>query len=172
MSFEIIGSMERLAGNFDDAARLFRQGLGILIESEETLFRASAAVNLADALCDLRRFDEAETLVEYSSNLAAAAQQDVWIEGSLQMIRARVFSSRREHAAALKAVDEAVAIREGAEYSDWHGDCHEVRGLVLASAGRVDDARTAYEIALERYTHGQVQPAVERIRTRISALVT
>lgn len=170
MSFEIIGNMERLAGNFYDAARLFRQGLGILMESKETLFSASAAVNLADALCDLGRFDQAVTLVESTNNLAAAAKQDVWLEGSLRMIHARVLSNRGEHSAALKAADAAVAIREGAEYSDWHGDCHEVRGLVLAAAGRVDDARTAYEMALGSYTRGQVQPAVERIRTRISAL--
>ena len=162
--------MERLAGNLDEAAALFRQGHELLTQAGETLFSSSAALNLADTLCDLGEFDEAEELIEGTTNLTAVADQDVWLQGSLQMIHARVLSSRGEHAAALLAADDAVALGDGSEYGDWACDSHEVRGHVLAGAGRIDDARAAYEAALGRYARSGVEPAASRVRARIASL--
>jgi tetratricopeptide (TPR) repeat protein len=171
MSYALIGGMERLAGNLDEAARLFHHGHELLTEAGETLFNASAAIDLADVLCDLGRFDEAETLVRGNRHLATAGQQDVWLRGALRMIEARVLSSRGEHTAALLAADDAVALSEGSEYGEWHCDAHEMRGRVLANAGRTDEARAEYDQALSRYRRSGVHPAVERVQSEICTLV-
>jgi predicted negative regulator of RcsB-dependent stress response len=45
----------------------------------------------------------------------------------------------------------------------------EVRGLVLAAAGRDDDAREAFEQALERYERKGNVVSAERVRERLGS---
>jgi predicted negative regulator of RcsB-dependent stress response len=66
--------------------------------------------------------------------------------------------------------DEASAIVEATEYLVWQGDAHEVRGLIRAAAGRIDEAVAAFREALERYERKGAIPAAERIRSRLGAL--
>ena len=87
------------------------------------------------------------------------------------MAQARVLSHRGEHDEALRLADEALAINERTDYLAWQGDSDEVRGMVLTTAGRMDEARDAYGRALERFERKGVVPAAERVRARIAELL-
>jgi predicted negative regulator of RcsB-dependent stress response len=87
------------------------------------------------------------------------------------MAQARVLSHRGEHDEALRLADEAIAINETTDYLTWQAESDEVRGMVLAAAGRTDEAREAYGRALERFERKGVVPAAESVRARIAELL-
>ena len=135
----------------------------------ETGFNSTMTALLASVLCDLGRFDEAEANVERSRELSA--DDDFASQAAWRMAQARVLSHRGEHDEALRLADEALAINERTDYLTWQGESDEVRGMVLAAAGRTDEAREAYGRALERLERKGVVPAVERVRARIAELL-
>ena len=79
-------------------------------------------------------------------------------------------SHRGDHDGALSLADQAVAIIADTDYLVWQGDVHEVRGMVLANAGRRDEAQSAFEQAISRYERKGVVPAVARVRERLADL--
>ena len=119
-------------------------------------------------LCDLGRYNEAEGFVERSRVMSA--EDDFASQSEWRIARARVLSSRGVHYEALALTDEAIEIAEVTDYLVWQGECHEVRGMVLAAAGRGDDARAAYETALDRFERKGNVVAAARLRERIAAL--
>jgi predicted negative regulator of RcsB-dependent stress response len=58
---------------------------------------------------------------------------------------------------------------DATDYVDWQGGGHEVRGSILEAAGRGDDARAAYETALERFERKGNVVSAARIRDRLAA---
>ena len=88
------------------------------------------------------------------------------------MARGRVLAASGAFEEALRLADEAVAIMEGTDYLVFQGDGHEVRGQVLAAAGRGDDARAAFEQALSRYERKGNVVAAARIRAQIDGLTS
>jgi len=115
----------------------------------------------AMALCHLGRFDEAERQVDRSRELAAAddwATQVAW-----RCTKARILSSRGEHG-------EAVESAERTDYLDFTAETHRTRGTVLAAAGRADEARAAFDRAIELYDRKGAVPAAERVRAERASL--
>ena len=93
------------------------------------------------------------------------ASQAMW-----RMAQARVLSHRGDHTEATALAAEAVALLEPSDYLIIRAEGHEVRGLVLAAAGRVDEARAAFETALELLERKGVVPAIAGVRERLAAL--
>ena len=135
----------------------------------ETGFNSTMTALLASALCDLGRFDEAETNARRSRELSA--DDDFASQAAWRAAQARVLSHRGEHGEALRLADEALAINESTDYLTWQGESDEVRGMVLAAAGRTDEALEAYGRATERLERKGIVPAVERVRARITELL-
>jgi class 3 adenylate cyclase/tetratricopeptide (TPR) repeat protein len=146
---QIIAEMLRLEGRLDDAERLLREMHEAYDAMGETGFNSTICALLAHVLCDQERFDEAEEFAARSRELSA--EDDFASQASWRSAEARVLAERRSFDDALALADEAVAIVDGTDYLDWQGEAHEVRAKVLAAAGRGDDAREAYEAALDRY---------------------
>jgi class 3 adenylate cyclase/tetratricopeptide (TPR) repeat protein len=164
-SIQVVAETERLAGRPEEAERLFRASHEAFEAMGETGFNSTICGLLAQTLCDLERFDEAEGFAEKSRILAAEddfASQAVW-----RMAKARVLADRGELEEALTLANEAVAINGRTDYLVWQGDSHEVRGMVLEAAGRRDEARAAYAEALERYERKGNVVSAERIRQRL-----
>jgi class 3 adenylate cyclase/tetratricopeptide (TPR) repeat protein len=162
------GEGQRLLGRPELAEAHFRIATEFFDQLGETGFNSTVTALLALALCDQGRFDEAETYVARSRELGAEddfATQSAWRIGD-----ALVRSHRGDHDGALSLADQAVAIIADTDYVVWQGDVHEVRGIVLANASRLDEARSAFEEALSRYERKGVVPAVARIRTRLEEL--
>jgi class 3 adenylate cyclase/tetratricopeptide (TPR) repeat protein len=158
----------RLEGRLEDAERLLREMSAAYDSIGEAGFNSTIIAVLANTLCDLQRYDEAEGLAARSRELSA--DDDFASQSSWRMAQARVLADRGAFDDALRLADEAVEISEGTDYLTWQGDGHEARGLVLQSAGRVDDACAAYGEALERYERKGNVVAAARIRQRLTGV--
>jgi tetratricopeptide (TPR) repeat protein len=123
---------------------------------------------LAETLCYLQRFDEAEAAVERAR--ALGAEDDFATEVTWRRAQALVMSSRGAHDEALRLVEEAIAIVEKTDYLVMHAETHAVRGTVLNNAGRVADAEAAYERAVELFDRKGTVLLARRAREDIAAL--
>jgi class 3 adenylate cyclase/tetratricopeptide (TPR) repeat protein len=160
----------RLEGRLDDAEQLLREMHEAYESIGETGFNSTVCGLIAQTLCDLGRYDEADTFAEKSRTLAAEddfASQALW-----RMGRGRVLAASGAFEEALQLADEAVEIMERTDYLVFQGDGHEVRGLVLEAAGRGGDARAAFDEALARYEQKGNVPAAARIRARLESLMS
>jgi class 3 adenylate cyclase/tetratricopeptide (TPR) repeat protein len=167
---QVIGETLRLEGRVGDAERVFREMNEAYDEMGETGFNSTVCAVLAHVLCDQGRFDEAETFAQRSREMAA--EDDFASQSEWRTARARVLVNRGRFDDGLSLVDEAIAIAEGTDYIDWQGQGFETRGIVLEAAGRLGDARRAYETALERFERKGNVVAAARVRDRIAALVS
>jgi tetratricopeptide (TPR) repeat protein len=167
-SNQAIGETLRLQGRLSEAERLFREIIEHYDEMGETSLNSTICERLAQVLCDQGRFDEAELYADRSR--AMAAEDDFAAQAGWRMARARISSHRGEVDEALRLADEAVSIVGDTDYLAWQGDAHEVRGSVLDAAGRGDDARAAYETAVERFERKGNVVAAARVRDRLAAL--
>jgi len=163
------GEAERFLGHLDRAEQQFRAGVEQWDALGETGFNSTMTALLASVLCDLGRFDEAETNARRSRELSA--DDDFASQAAWRMAQARVLSHRGEQDQALALADEAVAINETTDYLTWQAEGDEVRGSILAAAGRTDEAAEAFGRALERLERKGVVPAVERVRALIAELL-
>jgi len=163
------GEAERFLGHPDRAEQQFRAGVEQWDALGETGFNSTMTALLASVLCDLGRFEEAEANAARSRELSA--EDDFASQAAWRMARARVVSHRGEHDEALALADEAVAINATTDYLTWQAESDEVRGMVLAAAGRTDEAIAAYGVALERFERKGAVPAAARTRTRIAELL-
>jgi tetratricopeptide (TPR) repeat protein len=164
---QIVGETLRLQGRPDEAERVFREMHETYEALGETGFNSTISALLAQTLCDLGRFDEAEAMASRSRELSA--EDDFASQAAWRMARARVLAQRGELDEGLRLADEAVEINERTDYLDWQGEGLEVRGLVLAAAGRDDDAREAFEQALERYERKGNVVSAGRVRERLGS---
>jgi class 3 adenylate cyclase/tetratricopeptide (TPR) repeat protein len=163
------GEAERFLGHLGAAERQFRKGVEEWDALGETGFNSTMTALLASVLCDLGRFEEAEANAARSRELSA--EDDFASQAAWRMARARVVSHRGEHDEALALADQAVAINATTDYLTWQAESDEVRGMVLAAAGRTDEAIAAYGVALERFERKGAVPAAARTRTRIAELL-
>lgn len=163
-----LGEAHRFLERSEEAEQAFRAGREHLTELGETGFNSTMTALHAVALCDLGRFDEAETAAEESRRLSA--EDDVATQTTWRIAMSRVCSSCGEHDRALALIDEGVAMNAATDYAAWIGEGHEVRGDVMLAAGRPHKAVAAYREALTWYEAKQVVRWVERVRARIASL--
>jgi len=165
ISTQIDGEALRLEGRSEEAAQVFRATIEELDLMGETGFNSTLCALLAHTLCDQGRFDDAEAFVGRSRELAA--EDDFASQASWRMARARVLADRGDVEEALRLADEAVAINEETDYLSWQGDGLEVKGMVLETAGRDDDAQAAYGLSLDRFERKGNVVAADRVRERM-----
>jgi class 3 adenylate cyclase/tetratricopeptide (TPR) repeat protein len=165
---QIIGEFYRLAGWLDGAEALFREMHDSYEAMGETGFNSTIAALLAQTLCDLGRFDEAEVFATKSRGLAA--EDDFASQSEWRLAQARVLAHRGAFDDALALADEALAISATTEYLDWYGQAHEARGEVLLAAARDDDAREAFGEALHRFERKGNVVAAARVRARLERI--
>jgi len=165
---QVVAETLRLEGRLDEAERVFRGMYEAYSSIGETGFNSTVCACLANVLNDQGGFDEAETFAERSRELSA--EDDFASQSEWRTAQARVLAHRGRFDEAVRLVDEALAIAGRTDYLDWQGQGFEVRGIVLEAMGRGDDARAAYEEALDRFERKGNVVAAARVRDRIAAL--
>ena len=140
----------RRIGRPDEAERYFRTGVERLDRLGETGFNSTMAALLAHTLCDLERWDEAEASVERSREMSAPDDFASQAEWRMALARIRLAQKRRLDEA-LALAEEASEIVAPTDYLSMQAEAHEIRGDVLAAAGRVPEASEAFSEALTRY---------------------
>ncbi len=163
-----IGECLRRVGRLEEAERAFRRGVEALDRLSEVGFNSTMTALLAQVLCDLDRWEEADRYIERSREMSADddfASQVLW---RIARARALEFAGRREEALVL--VDEAVEVVDVTEYLEMQAMTHEVRGHVLAGLGGDDEARSELVLTLQMYERKGSMPYAERVRRRLAEL--
>jgi class 3 adenylate cyclase/tetratricopeptide (TPR) repeat protein len=126
------------------------------------------AARLAAALYQQDRLDEAELFTRASEE--AAASSDVIAQIWWREVRAKVLARRGDESTALRLAREAVELSEPSDHLVMKGQAHEALGETLRLLGDADEARKAYERAVELYEEkGDVADA-GRVLKQLEAL--
>jgi class 3 adenylate cyclase/tetratricopeptide (TPR) repeat protein len=111
--------------------------------------RCGVSAVLAEALYRQGRLGEAERFAEISEELAGSS--DVIAQMWWREVKAKLLARRGDEAEALRLAREAVERSEPTDNLVGKGEAYETLGETLGLLGKVDQARTAYERALELY---------------------
>ena len=142
--------VELAAGNPEAAARAGLEGVAALAELGERGWLSTVAGHAAEALYRLGRDDEAWQMTETADEAGAA--DDVITQMLILEVRAKILSRRDEHVEAERLAREAVAWGEPTDALAQKADSYRDLAVVLAAAGKGDEARLALDEAEALYT--------------------
>jgi tetratricopeptide (TPR) repeat protein len=145
---EIMGTIERLAGETEAAETILRRGYEIASSAGTGSFVAFQGGLLAEALLELGRIAEAKPLVRESE---AGAADDFGAQTHWRQLRALLDSLEGRHEAAIGFATEAVEIAAATDALNMHADAALRLAEVAARAGRTQDAERAAREAVELY---------------------
>jgi class 3 adenylate cyclase/tetratricopeptide (TPR) repeat protein len=111
--------------------------------------RCGVAAVLAEALYQQDGLDEAEQFTRASEE--AAASDDVIAQVGWRGVRAKVLARRGEGSSALRLAREAVELSEPSDYLIMKAQAYEALGETLRLLGNPEEARPAFERAVELY---------------------
>ncbi len=158
--------IETLAGDAAAAERRARRGCELLGQVGGSGWLSTQAGYLAQALCALGRYDEAEKWSRRSEELGAS--DDVITQMLWRQARAKVLARRRELGEGERLAREAVALAEQTDMLSAHGDALMDLAEVLALAGK--DPRAELEQALALYERKGNLVMADRARARLAEL--
>jgi tetratricopeptide (TPR) repeat protein len=140
------GDVERLAGNAVAAEEEFRRSYEILERLGETAWRSMVAADVAGALVDQDRLEDAEHFLRISGEIAAS--DDLASQVALRLVRARVEAERGHLDKAERVARDALSILEGTDAFDARAAALLGLAQVLRRTERVEQAALAAEEAL------------------------
>jgi class 3 adenylate cyclase/tetratricopeptide (TPR) repeat protein len=139
------GAIERLAGNLDGAATALRSAYDMLDAVGETFLRSTVAGFLAQTLVEQGALDEASTFCDRSRELTTEA--DIATQALWRYVRGRILVRQGAPADAESITREAITLLEPTDAIVYKIEARVALGESLAAAGRIDEARDAYESA-------------------------
>src|SRR5712691_7322422 len=137
---------EMFAGDFVAAERESRWGCEMLEQMGEKGWLSTVAGELAQTLCALGRFDEAEEWSRKSEQLGAS--DDVVTQMIWRQTRAKVLARRGQFDRAQQLARQAVAYAEKTDALGAHGNALLDLAEVLELAGRREEPAAEVEKAL------------------------
>jgi class 3 adenylate cyclase/tetratricopeptide (TPR) repeat protein len=140
-------NLEFLAGDPVARERVLREGYEQLSAMGERGNLSNFAADLADALVDLGRLDEAESM--FSVAAEAGAVDDVWTQVSVRLGRGRLAAARGNMDEALTSVAGGLALADEGEYYALRMGSRLVLAQLLLDAGRTGDARARAQEVLD-----------------------
>jgi class 3 adenylate cyclase/tetratricopeptide (TPR) repeat protein len=165
---EQLGHIEHYAGEAEASERAFRRSYESLIGMGDEGHGSTGAANLARALYDLGRSEEAERYVEIA--LRTGAEDDVATQAPARSAQALVLAARGEFAEAERLAREAVELYANAESPNFQADAWMDLARVLRSAGKPPEAGQAAREALALFERKGNIPASESTRAFIDEL--
>jgi tetratricopeptide (TPR) repeat protein len=164
-----IGPVELLAGDAARAAELEQASFEWLTSHGFPGFANTVAANLARAMLELDRDEEAEHWATVAREIGTA--DDIAATGPALGVAARVLARRGSFEEAERLAREAVASFEGADYIDQIAIAHADLADVLHLAGRDDEASDELRIALELYERKGHLVGAAQMRDKLAELV-
>jgi tetratricopeptide (TPR) repeat protein len=163
-----LGYVEREAGDALAAERAFRTNYEILDQMGQEGFKSTAAAELAETLCTLGRFDEAEGFAMIARDVAAEDDLSSQVIG--RSAHAIVLAARHQFDEAEQLAREAVEMLQDAESPGLQGGVRMDLANVLRAAGKVAEAEQAARDALVFFERKGNQPSAEATRTFLKEL--
>ena len=157
-----------LAGD-NDAAAHHRGWVSDMFEASGRTSELSTSLpRLGRILCNLGRYDEAESLAQRGRELGDL--EDVTTQQIWRQTQALAHSARELHPEAEQLAREAVDYSLRTDSPWQHGDAFYDLAQILEAARRHDEAADAYRCALQSYERKQIIPLARRTRERLAAL--
>jgi class 3 adenylate cyclase/tetratricopeptide (TPR) repeat protein len=141
--------IELYAGDAQRASEVALAGVDELGRLGEKGWLSTVAGHGAEALYRLGRDAEAWRLTETADETGAS--DDVITQMLVRQVRAKILARRGEHAEAERLAREAVAWAEPTDALDHKAAAHRDLAIVLATAGRQDEALDALATAQKLY---------------------
>jgi class 3 adenylate cyclase/tetratricopeptide (TPR) repeat protein len=137
------GLSKNLAGDYEEGEQILREAWDALGAVGEKGFRSTIGADLAEALVELGRLDEAVAILDEAE---AIGSEDDWVTAAqVRASRALASSAVGDHDRAVDLARGAVAVADATEVVWARSYYWLVLGRVLAAAGRVDEAVPALE---------------------------
>jgi tetratricopeptide (TPR) repeat protein len=168
MSSQMAGEAAHLRGDYEEAVRTHRRTHEYFNATGETGFNSTTSALLALSLFELGHVDESAEMAERSRSMAS--EDDFASQAEWRIAMALVMSARGNHDEAIELARAAGDFVEPTDYLPMKGHAQETFGRVLAAAERPEEARTAFEAALERYERKGDVVSSERVRGRLASL--
>jgi tetratricopeptide (TPR) repeat protein len=144
-----MGVLDVLIGGLPEAERELRRGYEILDGLGETNFRSTLSARLAQVLCALERYEEAERYAEISRDTAGL--DDVTSQVLWRGAQAKVLARRGDLEGAETLATEAVALASHTDALNLRADAWMDLATVLRIAEREGDAAEAVQHAFALY---------------------
>jgi class 3 adenylate cyclase/tetratricopeptide (TPR) repeat protein len=141
------GNLEFLAGDHAARERVLREGYEQLSAMGERGALPTIAADLADALIDLGRIDEADTMRAVAEE--ASAEHDMTTQVGLRLVRGRLAAARGKMEEALASVADALSLADQGEMYDRRIGSRLVLAQLLLDSGRTADARARAQEILD-----------------------
>jgi len=165
---ETASKIEMLAGDWDSAERWAREACDQLERMGERSWLSTFAGELAQTLCALGRYNEADEWSRRSEELGASddfATQMVW-----RQARAKVVARHGNVDDAERLAREALSLAEGTDHVVSRGDALMDLAEVLDLAGNREEASSHVEQALRLYERKGDLVMAGRSRERLARL--
>jgi class 3 adenylate cyclase/tetratricopeptide (TPR) repeat protein len=167
-----VGEVAALKGDHSASERHFRDAFASFEADGARPVLSTLGPLLGRTLCELDRHKEAEPLVQLGRQFGDA--QDITTQVLWRRAEAVLCSHRGDHARAERLAREAVDWSNHTDALNWQGDALADLGLVLAAAGRSEEAVEGLKQALDRYERkknlarvAQVKPRLEELRANV-----
>jgi predicted ATPase len=159
--------VELLDGNAAAAAEHARASCAVLEEMGERNVLSTQAGQLAQALCALGSYDEADEWAARAQSLGAA--DDVMTQMVWRQARARILAHLGDVEGGLYLAREAVALGEQTDALNGHADALIDLSQILALGGQFDPAMSAARQAVDLYRRKGNTVMADRARALHSA---
>jgi tetratricopeptide (TPR) repeat protein len=146
-----LGYVESLAGDPVAREAVLRDGYEQLDAMGERGLLSTIAADLADALLDLGRIDEAAA--ECAIAEEAGAEDDVLTQVRVRLVRGRLAAARGDTDEALGSVASALALADEGEYYDLRTTSRLVFAQLLVDVGRIEEARARAQEVIDLARH-------------------
>jgi class 3 adenylate cyclase/tetratricopeptide (TPR) repeat protein len=143
------GKVEALAGDPAAAERELRRGYEMLSEMGEKSLLSTVSAQLAEAIYEQDRGEEAERLTTISEE--AAAPDDLLSQVMWRITRAKVRAAAGRITDAETMARAAVELAERTDHLNLRGDAAEALAEVLLAVGRAREAGASARVALGLY---------------------
>jgi class 3 adenylate cyclase/predicted ATPase len=137
------GWVEFLVGDAAARERVLRQSCDQLRSLGERASLSTIAAELADALIDLDRTDEAKAVCAVAEE--AGAEDDMVTQVFVRLVRGRLAEASGRREEALASVTDGLALADQGEYYELRVRSRLVFAQLLLNAGRLEEARSRAE---------------------------
>jgi class 3 adenylate cyclase/tetratricopeptide (TPR) repeat protein len=162
----VLGQIELIAGDAEEAERVLRESSDRLAELGETGYRSTVAGFLAEALYELGRDDEAQEVLDLVAEIAQT--DDVEPQLRLRTVGARLLARRGDHEAAERLARQGVELAATTDYLELNAQAYLALAEVLRASGSPGET-DALRAALDFYERKESIPLIERTRALLSA---
>jgi tetratricopeptide (TPR) repeat protein len=163
-----LGPIEMMAGRFEQAARLFREGYDALVSLGHRGDASTIAGRLSHALIELGEIDDAEHYAQLA--LQVSSPDDIMSQVLGRGALGIVLAERGDFPEAARLSRESVRLAEGTDRLVTHGDALMDLARALRIGSRREEAAAAVRTAIDLYERKGSVPSSGLARNVLAGL--